>query len=413
MTDAAPEEFDPALYREVMGHYPTGVTVVTGFDGDEPLGIVIGTFTSVSLDPPLVAFLPMRGSTTYARLSGAPSLCINVLAQDQLDVCRVLAGPDPDKFERVRWKRSPAGAPEITDAVAYIHCRTERVIEAGDHWIVLCRVTQMRVDRPVTPLLFFQGGYGGFTPHSMAAQGDAELLSALRLGEAARSSVDHLAQSLGCEAGAIVQIGPDFFTTAVSSYGGQASMAEHLGLRLPLMPPIGEVWVADADPATVERWLDQALPQTPETRAQYQSRLDKVVQRGASIATIPAGRRDEYDRLQDALREYGQGHLTPARERTLKHTITKLAGFFEPVEIEEDGTYDVASLVVPVRDPEGAIVMSLRLRQLPAGASGDVVHGWIRALKDAAAVVERELGGGPAAADLEDYLAWYEADFPG
>ena len=161
---------DPAAFREVMGHYPTGVAVVTGFDGDQPVGMVVGTFSSVSMDPPLVAFMPQVGSGTYARLQRSAAYCINVLAHDQLALCRTMAVPRDDKFDDVDWSRSPLGAPVLADAVAHIHCRPHRTVEAGDHWIVLCEVEAMEVSRPVTPLLFFQGGYGGFSPGGMSAR---------------------------------------------------------------------------------------------------------------------------------------------------------------------------------------------------------------------------------------------------
>lgn len=412
MSEAADPELDPALFREVMGHYPTGVTVVTGFDGAEPVGMVVGTFTSVSLDPPLVAFMPTRASSTYARLESSPAFCINVLAQDQLDVCRVLAGRDSDKFDRVKWDRSPLGAPQIADAVAYIDCVTERVLEAGDHWIVLCRVKGVRISRPVTPLLFFQGGYGGFTPRAMAAQGDAELISALRLAEVARGPVERLAETLRCEACAIVLIGPDFVTTAVSSYGGSSSMVEPLGQRLPLMPPIGEAWVAAAKPEVTQRWLSKAVPQDAKVVDMYRKRLAKVAERGASISYITPDRREDYDRLQTALVDYANGDPTPARERALHETLTKLSVFWDSVDIEPENVYNIASIVVPVRDPSGDLVIGLRIRQLPEGASGTTVQAWIDSVKDAAAQVERELRGDNASADLEDYLAWYESDFP-
>ena len=155
---------DPARYREVMGHYPTGVVVVTGLLDDAPAGMVVGTFASVSMDPPLVSFMPMKTSRTYARLLEAPSLCLNVLAHDQGDVGRTLAGGSPDKFDQVAWTVSPRGAPVLGDAVAHIHAHVVRQVEAGDHWITLCAVDDMEVVRPVTPLLFFQGGYGASRP---------------------------------------------------------------------------------------------------------------------------------------------------------------------------------------------------------------------------------------------------------
>lgn len=154
---------DPAVYRNVMGHYPTGVAVVTGFDGDQPVGMVVGTFAAVSMDPPLVTFMPQKSSGTYARLAGAASYCINVVAADQLELCRTMAGRGPDKFADVTWATSEYGAPQLADAVAHVHCRPVQEVDAGDHWIVLCGVDAMEVTRPVSPLLFFQGSYGQFS----------------------------------------------------------------------------------------------------------------------------------------------------------------------------------------------------------------------------------------------------------
>ena len=87
---------DPQQYREVMGHYPTGVAVVTGTSPEgDPIGMVVGTFTAVSLDPPLVAFMPTTTSGTYALMKDSPSFCVNVLAHDPLELCRLMAVPRP------------------------------------------------------------------------------------------------------------------------------------------------------------------------------------------------------------------------------------------------------------------------------------------------------------------------------
>lgn len=156
---------DPARYREVMRLYPTGVVVVTGALTDgAPIGMVVGTFTSLSMDPPLVAFMPTRESVTYAALRTTPTYCINLLAHDQHHLCQVLSTRDPNKFDQVAWTYSDYGVPMLSEAVAHIHCRAANEIEVGDHLIVVCEVIAMDVARPVTPLLFCQGGYGGFAP---------------------------------------------------------------------------------------------------------------------------------------------------------------------------------------------------------------------------------------------------------
>ena len=155
-------ELDPAAFRTVLGHYPTGVAVVTGQDVEGPVGMVVGSFSSVSLDPPLVSFMPTRSSATYARLRTAAAYCINVLAFDQLELCRTMTRSDADTFDRVRWEESEHGVPVLSGVVAHVRCVPHQVVEAGDHYIVLCRVTGLDVVRPVAPLLFFKGGYGLF-----------------------------------------------------------------------------------------------------------------------------------------------------------------------------------------------------------------------------------------------------------
>jgi flavin reductase (DIM6/NTAB) family NADH-FMN oxidoreductase RutF len=411
-TQLAPAvEIDPALYREVLGHYPTGVTVVTAFDGDEPIGMVVGTFSSVSLDPPLVAFMPATGSGTYARLARASSYCINVLAHDQQDLCRTMATPGDDKFAGVAWHRSPIGAPVLDGAVAQVHCTPEREIEAGDHYIVLCRVRGLEVARPVTPLLFFQGGYGGFSPAGMAARGDADLIAALRLTDTARHEVERIARRLRCEAAVLVGVGPDELTTAFSAYGGAAEMVEPLGQRIPLIPPIGEAYVAGAAPDVVEHWLSKVNPKDAELVEQYRTRLASVERRGAGISFLGGDGPVAYEQLGAALREYGTGELTPAREREFRSLLASTKCFFQDRELVPDENYRVGGIVVPVRNPEGDISMVLRATQLPGEATGAQVEEWIATLQRAARAVERQLGAAGRVA-LRDYRAWYDADFP-
>jgi len=117
-------QIDNEHFRTVLGNYPTGVAVVTGLDVDRsPLGMVVGTFTSVSLDPPLVAFLPMKSSRTFKSLREASqTFCINILAADQEPICRTIASPIEKKFESVSWHASPSGNPVINGVVAWIDC---------------------------------------------------------------------------------------------------------------------------------------------------------------------------------------------------------------------------------------------------------------------------------------------------
>jgi 3-hydroxy-9,10-secoandrosta-1,3,5(10)-triene-9,17-dione monooxygenase reductase component len=159
---SAPPTFDSAKFRQVLGHFPTGVTVVTAAPDSGPVGMAVGSFCSVSLDPPLVAFFPGKTSASWPGIEEAGSFCVNVLAEDQEDLSRRFASTDLDKFTGLGWKPAPSGAPLLDGVLAWIDCDIEVVAEAGDHWSVTGRVRDLEVVHDGAPLLFFRGGYGRF-----------------------------------------------------------------------------------------------------------------------------------------------------------------------------------------------------------------------------------------------------------
>ncbi len=150
--------------RRILGHYPTGVCAITAKDAGGPVALVVGTFTSVSLDPPLVAFLPDRRSTTWPRIEAAGHFCVNVLSERQRHVCRALSSRSDDKFDGIRYRFSETGLPVIDGVVAWIDCQLHAVHEAGDHFIAIGLVRSLAVERPEPPLVFLRGAYGGFSP---------------------------------------------------------------------------------------------------------------------------------------------------------------------------------------------------------------------------------------------------------
>jgi 3-hydroxy-9,10-secoandrosta-1,3,5(10)-triene-9,17-dione monooxygenase reductase component len=154
---------EAATFRHILGHYPTGICVITAMEADgTPVGMAVGSFTSVSLDPPLVGFLPSATSESWARIGATGRFCVNVLAAHQEPVCRVFASKVPNKFADVRYRLSAAGLPILDDIVAWIDCDIHAVHEAGDHVIVLGDVKAFDIEHPHSPLLFFKGGYGQF-----------------------------------------------------------------------------------------------------------------------------------------------------------------------------------------------------------------------------------------------------------
>jgi 3-hydroxy-9,10-secoandrosta-1,3,5(10)-triene-9,17-dione monooxygenase reductase component len=162
---SASPAIDQAHFRQVLGHFPTGVTVITATTSDGPAGLAVGSFFSVSLDPPLVAFCAGKSSSSYPKISEAGHFVVNVLADDQEDVSRVFASKGADKFAGIGYRHGAAtGAPVISDVLAWIECDIDVVHEAGDHWIVVGRVLDLGVAHEGGPLVFFRGGYGSLAP---------------------------------------------------------------------------------------------------------------------------------------------------------------------------------------------------------------------------------------------------------
>ncbi|MDH6523336.1 3-hydroxy-9,10-secoandrosta-1,3,5(10)-triene-9,17-dione monooxygenase reductase component [Streptomyces sp. SAI-135] len=152
-------------FRSVLGNFPSGIAAITSLDAEgRAVGMAVSSFTSVSLDPPLVAFLPGKASATFPAIARRGTFCANVLAAGQEDVCRALAVSGGDKFANLSWQPGPHGNPVLEGVVAWIDCTIEAVHDAGDHHIVIGRVDDLAADATADPLLFFRSRY-----HQLAA----------------------------------------------------------------------------------------------------------------------------------------------------------------------------------------------------------------------------------------------------
>lgn len=159
---AGASAFDTSRFRQVLGHFCTGIVVVTASDENGPVGLTCQSFCSVSLDPPLVLFCPARSSTSWPRIKAVGHFCANILAEDQEDVSRVFATRGADKFAGVGWKTGTSGAPMLNGVLAHVDCTLEEAHDGGDHDIAIGRVVDLAMDHEGRPLLFFRGGYGRF-----------------------------------------------------------------------------------------------------------------------------------------------------------------------------------------------------------------------------------------------------------
>ena len=148
-------------YRDALGCFGTGVTVVTTLSGIGPLSVTANSFASVSLEPPLVLWCLARNSLRHAAFAAAERYLIHVLAEDQKPLAEQFARAGDD-FGGVDWQPDGNGLPMLSGCLARFECRRHAVHDAGDHSIVLGQV-ERAMHRPGTGLMFKRGRYGGFS----------------------------------------------------------------------------------------------------------------------------------------------------------------------------------------------------------------------------------------------------------
>ncbi|MEJ6548885.1 MULTISPECIES: flavin reductase family protein [unclassified Corynebacterium] len=370
-----------------MGHYPTGVAVVTGRAADgELLAMVVGTFSSVSLDPPLVSFMPMKASKTFGKMQECSSLCINIFGGEQESEMLSIAQRWQNKLDGIEWYPSPAGDPILKNSIAWIDTTISETIEAGDHWIVLCRVHDLEVTNSVAPLLFFQGGYGSFVGSTMMGRLRHDSLPAIHAAHSADDDLESLAESIGCEVIVYAALSEDEFATVYSALGPGVSPEHRFASRVPIVPPIGDTYLFDKPEEVRERWLGKLGTPSDDVRRNHCRRLEMLNDKGYVISHLPEEGSVAYEQMIEATKEYLKGPLTPFAERTIRELIGSTTVDYSQREITDDERYNVGSIVFPVRDPTGEHTMTLRLAQLPQDVDGRTVRGWIT---QAQAVVRR------------------------
>ena len=152
-------DMDPQHFRKVMGQVPTCVTVVTAMVEGAPQAMVIGSFVSVSLDPPLAGFFCTTTSYSWGELKKADVLGVNVLGADQIDVSNACMREPAERFDGLDWEVDN-GAPRIAGTAAWIRLTPNQIIDAGDHEFALMNVVDMSTpEEPSEPVIFYGGGY--------------------------------------------------------------------------------------------------------------------------------------------------------------------------------------------------------------------------------------------------------------
>ncbi|MFC9557479.1 flavin reductase [Rhodococcus sp. NPDC056960] len=371
---------DERHFRTVLGQLPTGVAVIAAIGPDgRPCGMAVGSFGSVSLDPPLVSYMPALTSSSYKLIAEAPNFCVSILGADQDDICRTMAVSGGDKFQEIAWTPAPSGAPIIDGSLAWIDCTPVETCEAGDHYIVLGHVDQLGQLTPGPPLVFFRGGYGAVTTSSLVAPPDRDLIEPLRLAGLARRSMEELAHDLGVECQAIGVVGGETVALAIANAPGAQFTTARVGYRAPLTSPVGSVFVAWT-PNEVERWLGDTC-----SRATAVAALERVKQRRWSVVLGDGS----YDELERAV---GHQHLDNTHEDEVRRAIGALDDqCFDP-EVEANKCYDVRVLTAPVFDAHG-VALALQVRGFSTQLSGAEIVGVANRLNAAADRVSRRIRG--------------------
>lgn len=153
------QPFDRKKFRGVCGLFVTGVAVITTHAGDHPVGVTVNSFASVSLDPPLVLFCIHQDSKLWPAVKSTASFVVNILAEDQADVCRLFASNRSTLFSIVDSHYGQTGGPIIDDSLGYLECALDRVMEGGDHLIVVGKVISLGAQRDHSPLTFFRSAH--------------------------------------------------------------------------------------------------------------------------------------------------------------------------------------------------------------------------------------------------------------
>lgn len=154
---------DQRAYRDLLGGYVTGVVLVTALADGMPVGVAVNSFTSVSLDPPLVAFCAAHSSATWPGIRDTGAFAVSILREDQEPISRVFARRGADRFAdpaaRGTFDVAPSGIPVVRGSLGWLDCTIAALHDAGDHELVVARVTAMSRPGAGSPLLYFRGGY--------------------------------------------------------------------------------------------------------------------------------------------------------------------------------------------------------------------------------------------------------------
>ncbi|HTR70087.1 MAG TPA: flavin reductase [Mycobacteriales bacterium] len=383
----SPAPFDPKRFRTVLGNFPTGVAIITGLDADgQPAGLAIGSFSSVSLDPPLVGFMPDKNSSSWPKFRDSGHFCVNILGSDQETVCRTFAVSGGDKFADLGWRPAGSGSPILDDVLAWIDCDLEAIHEAGDHYIVLGRVRDLDTGARTLPLVFFQGGYGRFSSLSLAAY-ESGLILQMRSADLARPHMEELAEELQVECVASAVVGEEMVLVARAGSLREHTLPTAVGQRIPLEPPMGTAFIAWGPQTMRDEWFGRlGSDYSHEAVQALEQTLAAVRSAGYSVGR---GHRFHSQAAKVLSRTPPERHDEETTEQM--HTLIRsLPADMESPQVEDS---EVRTVSTPVFGPLGEVVLVLSVTVAGQRTLAADLEWTVGRLRAAAIAVTQELGG--------------------
>lgn len=373
-------------WRTVLGEYPTGVTLITSLDEDgEPVGMVVGTFSAVSEEPPMITFLPTARSFTAGKIIANGRFVANVLGSGHETLCREFARGSEHRFEHGVFDSTDAGIPRLRDAVAWFEGSICGVVPAGDHNIVLADVTALGVGDGSCglPLIFLKGGYGSFTVPSLQfdLHGFGEQL---RLVDAMTPLMEEYAHEANVECILSTVVRDSVVVLAAANLRPDHGLSSMLGMSFPFAAPLSPALATWSTDEKLKLWTENSRHLIGRVdRPVLEAMRDRVRERGYAVSL---GRTmDEAFDVIVVNPETSRAELA-ALWTQVHEEYTALA--------ESDHWYaEVSSFQVPVFDAESNAVVELVVSGFGPGASRERFDAITQGAIATAARLTESIGG--------------------
>jgi flavin reductase (DIM6/NTAB) family NADH-FMN oxidoreductase RutF/DNA-binding IclR family transcriptional regulator len=375
-----------AWWRKVLGEYPTGVAIISALDAEgHPQGLVVGTFSSVSMEPPIVSFMPMRSSRSYSAVADCTRFRVSVLGAGHEELCRSFAAAPPEKrFEVGNWVTDEHGIPHLTDAVVWFDCVRSRTIEAGDHDIVLGDVADLGFGdgKAGMPMLFLKGGYGTFTIPQLDFDA-GHLGTHLRVADRMSDTIRALAEEIDATVTLCSLTQDRVLVLSAANVGGYGQSVETVGQTFPFAAPLGLVFAAWDNGVRASAWkkAGSALGFTDtDLLAQM---VTRVRERGYAVSIGPT----MADRFEQTVCNSGRD------KSELQKLWIDIANDYADLGEKQDWSTHVSSIQVPIFDLDGTPDLALVVAGIPSGLTREALDLMADRCKAVAGQLTTMIGG--------------------